>query len=297
MLKYEKSDVEGYMRRRLRLVLTDACNFQCPCCYNEGNRTRNTQREMNCDKILLLVSKIKDYVDYVILTGGEPLLYSHFNELVVGLNNLGVRVQLTTNGSLLNALVEQPDILSKISWINVSFDKFDPFSFRYNAKTSETMFKKVVGNIKKLSQLHSDVTLNTVYDDKISKEDIVKLIDFCENSKVKTIKFIPLLDIKEDVFTSHLEGLIKEIDLNTEIVSENPDFLIKTFRINNVNLAILHQYCNNSCSVCKQKSFIRINCDNKVYFCRKNPNKMLDLDSLVDLNSVEIINQLENGFK
>ena len=94
-----------------------------------------------------------------------------------------------------------------------------------------------------------------------------------------------------------MEGLIKEIDLNTEIVSENPDFLIKTFQINNVNLAILHQYCNNSCSVCKQKSFIRINCDNKVYFCRKNPNKMLDLDSLVDLNSVEIINQLENGFK
>ena len=154
------------MRRRLRLVLTDACNFRCPCCYNEGNWTRNTQREIDCNKILLLASKIKDYIDYVILTGGEPLLYSHLDELLVGLKNLGIRIQLTTNGSLLDKFVNKPSMLDKIDWINVSFDKYDPTSFRYNAKTSEAMFNKVTDNIKKLAQLHSEITLNTVYDNK-----------------------------------------------------------------------------------------------------------------------------------
>lgn len=76
------------MKRRLRLVLTDICNFHCSCCYNEGNKTKNTHREIDCDLILQLISKIKDYVEYVILTGGEPLLYSHFDKLVVGLKEL-----------------------------------------------------------------------------------------------------------------------------------------------------------------------------------------------------------------
>ena len=282
------------MQRRLRLVLTDTCNFHCPCCYNEGNKTKNTQREIDCDKILLLASKIKKYIDYVILTGGEPLLYTRFNELVLGLNRLGIRIQLTTNGSLLNELIEQPNIINKIDWINVSFDKFEPNSFRYNTKTSKNMFNKVVSNIKNLSQVHNNVTLNTVYDDKISEEEVIKLINFCEESRIKTIKFIPLLDVKEYILTSNLERIIENI--GAKIISENLNFLIKTFQINNVNIAILHQYCNNSCVICKQKSFIRINCDNKVYFCRKDPNKILKIDDLINLSSPKIINYLEKGF-
>jgi len=35
--------------KKVRLVLTDECNFKCPCCYNEGNVTKNKKVILDAD--------------------------------------------------------------------------------------------------------------------------------------------------------------------------------------------------------------------------------------------------------
>lgn len=281
------------MQRRFRIVLTDVCNFRCPCCYNEGNHTKNTPQEVDCEQILRFASKLNGYIEHVVLTGGEPLLYSRFAELVLGLNKLGIKMQLTTNGSLLQKLLAQRRVLQAIDRINVSLDKYSPTNFRYKTYTSSNVFDLVIHNIKDVAAQHKNVTINTVYDDQVTCAEIQALIQFCGESSVKNLKFIPLLDVQEDKFTNRLENILHEIAPNAPLLSNNSHYLIKTYNINETNVSVLHQYCNNSCAVCRKESFIRINCDNKINFCRRRPDDVLSVCNLLPMPRNKIIDILE----
>ena len=48
------------MKRRIRIVLTDTCNFNCPCCYNEGSLTKNTNKEIDFDQLVIFLKKIEN---------------------------------------------------------------------------------------------------------------------------------------------------------------------------------------------------------------------------------------------
>ena len=281
------------MQRRIRIVLTDVCNFHCACCYNEANKTKNTRQEANCEQILQLSSKLNDYIEHVVLTGGEPLLYSHFDELVMGLHQQRIKIQLTTNGSFLHNLIEKTSILDSINRINISLDKLSPTNFRYKTQTTKNMFYTVVRNIIDIATVHPHITINTVYDDQLTRLDVEKLINFCADNGIKDIKFIPLLDMPEAECTNRLETIIQELSNKTTAISVNTRYLTETYNVNNVNIVVLHQYCNNSCQVCKKESFIRINCDNKINFCRKHSNNALTIKDLLAYDHNGIISILE----
>lgn len=61
--------------RKLRLVLTDNCNFNCPCCYNEGNRVKNKNNFIDLRIIMKFLRLTKGSFKTVVLTGGESLYY------------------------------------------------------------------------------------------------------------------------------------------------------------------------------------------------------------------------------
>lgn len=87
------------------LELLPLCNMNCDMCY-----VRLSRREMEAqgrlrtaEEWLGLAREMREAgVLFLLLTGGEPLLYPEFRRLWVGLQELGMILSLNTNGTLLD---------------------------------------------------------------------------------------------------------------------------------------------------------------------------------------------------
>lgn len=97
----------------LFLELTPACNNRCPGCSNVFT-TRRMEAPLSGDEWIELIERIRPYVRWLKLTGGEPTLHPDFERIVAFLNRRGIPFRLLTNGRwpsferTLARLVESP---------------------------------------------------------------------------------------------------------------------------------------------------------------------------------------------
>jgi radical SAM protein with 4Fe4S-binding SPASM domain len=96
-------------RPRLGTIIfevTQACDHACLHCYNTWNHPSNSNPGLDgsVDGLWPLMSHVLGQVDctHVTLTGGEPLLYGDLGYSVGRLAELGLRVNLITNGHRLD---------------------------------------------------------------------------------------------------------------------------------------------------------------------------------------------------
>lgn len=85
--------------------LLPLCNMNCKMCYVRLSREEMEQkgRLRTADEWLSLAEQMqKAGTLFLLLTGGEPLLYPEFKKLYIGLKKLGVYITVNTNGTLLN---------------------------------------------------------------------------------------------------------------------------------------------------------------------------------------------------
>jgi cyclic pyranopterin phosphate synthase len=128
------ADRHGRIKRKLRVSLTDRCNFRCPYCMPETPDWAPRQSLLTNPELgrLLEIFVTRLGITQIRLTGGEPLLRADIAECV-GLCNLlrarGLeRISLTTNGVLLKRRVETLKV-SGLDDVNVSLDALDPAKF------------------------------------------------------------------------------------------------------------------------------------------------------------------------
>ncbi len=85
--------------RYLELQITDKCNLKCGHCYI-GKPKNN---EISPDKIKIVLDEFEEMQGLrLLITGGEPLMHSHFDEINTLLPEYNFRKILFTNGLLLN---------------------------------------------------------------------------------------------------------------------------------------------------------------------------------------------------
>lgn len=81
------------------LELTPCCNFNCNMCYVRKENVCTAPAE----KWLKLGEEMKENgVLFLLLTGGEPLMYKEFEKVYTGLQKMGFVISVNTNGSLIN---------------------------------------------------------------------------------------------------------------------------------------------------------------------------------------------------
>jgi radical SAM protein with 4Fe4S-binding SPASM domain len=73
------------------------------------------------DSLLKVVDEVNKYGSYLIIRGGEPLLYPHIIELLNYIKSKEMALSLETNGVLLKKYAE-PLVKLKIDYINISVD-------------------------------------------------------------------------------------------------------------------------------------------------------------------------------
>lgn len=87
------------MRRLTLLTNPDTCNLRCPLCFLNQRGVPTGLGEMPIEVARRSIEKYAGVREVIPSTMGEPLLYSHFEELLELCMRRGIPLNLTTNGS------------------------------------------------------------------------------------------------------------------------------------------------------------------------------------------------------
>lgn len=83
--------------------ITRRCNLHCSNCYvydyiNQNNN--NMMMDLSLDKMKTIIDHSS--VNIVYLSGGEPFMHPNIKDIISYLTNVGIKVNIATNGQLLN---------------------------------------------------------------------------------------------------------------------------------------------------------------------------------------------------
>ena len=113
----------------IRISVTDRCNLRCIYCMPQTRKTYLRQEELlTYDEIVKLAGIYRSLgIKNVKLTGGEPLVREHVDELIFRLKEeCGMeKVTLTTNGILLGQQLEGI-VKARLDGVNISLDTLNP---------------------------------------------------------------------------------------------------------------------------------------------------------------------------
>ena len=185
--KVEKENsMEVHKPIDLGLFLTGRCNLRCAHCFewNEDGFLNNGDQkyangEMPIEDIKQCLDYTKDVNSRLYVWGGEPLLYSKFDEFCKLLKEEQRWVTMCTNGLMIESKQDQLIEISENLVLLVSIDGFKEYHEKIRGKGT---FDKTISGIKKLIELSKqgiykgEISVNCV----ISNGMIGHLYEFCE---------------------------------------------------------------------------------------------------------------------
>lgn len=167
-------------------LYTPYCNFRCPYCQNSGLVLNPDQYETVSFKVIAdYLSKHKDWVDGICLTGGEPCFFEDLPDFIKGIRDIGMQVKLDTNGTF-------PDMLMRVLETGivdyVAMDIKAPLDFEAYSKSAGIkngkLFEKVKGTIKLIMESGIDYEFRTTVVPTLhEKADIIKIAKHIEGAR------------------------------------------------------------------------------------------------------------------
>jgi len=143
--------------KNLMINITEKCNLTCKHCYI----TDKNPIDSPFDKLKEI---IKDFYELqgvkLVLTGGEPLLYSHLKELLLYLKDIPLIKVLLSNGVLIKKSPELIDLL-RDNYFEV-FVSIDGLERTHNDFRDANCFQDSIEGIKTLLKEGITVSVNTM---------------------------------------------------------------------------------------------------------------------------------------
>lgn len=163
------------------LELLPLCNMNCDMCYVRLSRVAMEQkgRLRTKEEWISLAHQMKDAGTlFLLLTGGEPLLFPGLKELHIELQNMGMILTINTNGTMINE--EWADFFQKHKPRRMNITLYGADDQAY-----ETLchypggFEKTIHAVKLLKERDIDVKINGSITSK-NEEDIKKILDIAK---------------------------------------------------------------------------------------------------------------------
>ncbi len=114
LFEYLRSPLEAMLVQKAEIMRTPIggtmellplCNMNCKMCFIRQNseEMKKQGRMLSCDEWLRIAGEAKKAgVLFLLLTGGEPLIYPEFKRLYTELTNMGFVITINTNGTLID---------------------------------------------------------------------------------------------------------------------------------------------------------------------------------------------------
>jgi radical SAM protein with 4Fe4S-binding SPASM domain len=170
--------------------ITRRCNLRCIHCYSDSD-AREYPGELTWDQCRAVVDDLARFgVPAVLLSGGEPLIHPRFFDLAAYARGQGLRLTLSTNGTLIDRDAAQRLKELAFSYVGISLDGIgathDHFRGRHGA------FEKTVAAFRHCKAVGQKVGLRlTLSSNNIA--DLDRILDFIEAENIDRVCFYHLV--------------------------------------------------------------------------------------------------------
>lgn len=210
---FQESTLIDWDGKVASIIFLGGCNFRCGFCHSKALVEDFASIEtIPFYKIVEFLKEKKDWIDGVVVTGGEPSMHKRaLIELLMAIRSLGFQVKLDTNGA-------SPELLKEIMDNRMA----DYIAMDIKAPLCEKYYRSAVKcnvDIERIA-LSKDIILNsdsdyefrtTVVPGIIDKENIISIAKAIKNAKRYCLQqFVPR-DTLDPAFLSLKPYKIEEI--------------------------------------------------------------------------------------
>lgn len=170
--------------------ITRTCNLACVHCYSDSH-ARSYAGELTGEEGLALIDDLADFgAPSLLLSGGEPMVHPLFRTFVAHARRRGLRVTISTNGTLLtpSRAAFLKDVA--VSYVGVSFDGIGAVNDRFRGKKGA--FDAAVAGLRAARAAGLRVGLRMTLT-RHNAEDLPNVFRFVEDEGIDRVCFYHLV--------------------------------------------------------------------------------------------------------
>ena len=268
-------DQFGRGKRKLRISVTDRCNFKCVYCMPEHPEWMKKHDLLSFEELYQFCDfMVRRGIEFIRITGGEPLMRQgvvHFVAQLQNLKQLGLkRISMTSNAHYLKQYAQALKHAG-LDDLNISLDSLDANQFK---QLTQKDLAPVLDGIRAAQAVGLPIKINSVLMSGINDNQILPLARWSvqQNVILRFIEFMPL-DGDRKWSTEHvvseqhiLETLATEFAVTTQAhdsaqATSNP---ARQYLINEHPIGIISTITNSFCGTCDR---VRLTAQGEFYNC------------------------------
>lgn len=262
---------------KLRVLVTNGCNYRCPFCHNEGQTKSQGIEFMDINDFEDLIDMLKDEpVSELTFSGGEPFLNKHLVDMIQYVSHKTTwEISCASNLSL----IQQKDI-DALRGIDLKFNIQFPFASaaKFNKSTGIGNLSDIESKIASVTDAGLKIGLNSVIQSS-DIEDVKKMIIYAVDHELP-LKLLPQLGLAgSDQFRNIVYPVLDSIAIDRH--DKGSGSVKWTVKYNGHTTTV--QYIDSPCftrdiETCRRYSEIRIHPDMTLQPCIQNENKLTKLE-------------------
>lgn len=264
-------DQYGRQKRKLRISVTDRCNFKCVYCMPEHPTWMNKQDLLSFEQLYVFCDlMVQQGIQYIRITGGEPLMRQgvvHFIAQLQALRPKGLkRISMTTNA---HYLAEYAFELKQagLDDLNISLDSLVPKQFQ---QLTQKSLQPVLDGIDAAKKAGFPIKINTVLLKGKNEDQILPLVQWARQQQVE-LRFIEFMPLDGDQYWQHTD-VVTEADIlqqlqqhyQVDVVADQGAHPARQYLVNGQRIGIISTISHSFCGACDR---LRLNAQGELFNC------------------------------
>ena len=301
-LKTEAKFVDQFGRgkRKLRISVTDRCNFKCVYCMPEHPEWMKKHDLLSFEQLYHFCDfMVRRGIESIRITGGEPLMRQgvvHFVAQLQQLKKLGLkRISMTTNAHYLKQYAQALKEAG-LDDLNISLDSLDAHQFKQLTKKD---LSPVLEGIQTAQAVGLPIKINSVLMKGINEDQILPLARWSVEEKIvlRFIEFMPLDGDRKwsSEYVVSEQQILDSLRTEFAVTQQRSDSTGSTseparqYFIDGHPIGIISTITNSFCGTCDR---VRLTAQGEFYNCLFAPQALNLKTEIKALNSSEPLSEL-----
>jgi radical SAM protein with 4Fe4S-binding SPASM domain len=166
------------------------CNLHCVHCYSDSEN-RTYDGELDTEEGKALIDDLADFaIPVLLLSGGEPLIRPDLFELIAHARSRGLRLTLSTNGTLITPDVAERLRTHEVSYVGISLDGIGATNDMFRGHKGA--FDKAMAGFRNCKAVGQRVGLRMTLTRRNAR-DLDRIFDFIEAEQIDRACFYHLV--------------------------------------------------------------------------------------------------------
>lgn len=264
-------DQFGRSKRKLRISVTDRCNFKCVYCMPEHPEWMKKHQILSFEALFQFCQfMVQNGIEYIRITGGEPLMRQgvvHFVAELQKLKKIGLKqISMTSNGHYLKKYAHDLKYAGLDS-INVSLDSLDATQF---FQLTQKQLQPVLEGIQAALDVGLPIKINSVLIQGKNEDQIIPLVQWAKDLAIplRFIEFMPL-DGDGHWTTEHVVSEQQILDtlaskFNVQAIQEQSRSPARQYWVDGHQIGIISTITHAFCGECDR---LRLTAQGEFYNC------------------------------